>query len=204
MKRNHPFSLLEILFRLLRSQKIVEKPASDVGFSVHFHPMLMFAPTLPLSSPIQAHPNDRFAIAFAPLSLAEIYAQADDPANGAIVVMSGMVRDNTDGKAVVALEYQAYEPMAMRVFQQIATEIRQTWADVTHVVIHHRVGKLHIGEISVLVAIGCPHRSEAFAACQFAIDTLKHNAPIWKKEHWIDGSTSWVNIGACEQAEASG
>ena len=151
------------------------------------------------SKPVQPHPGDHFAMTFAPLSLDEVYKLADDSANGAIVVMSGMVRDNTDGKAVVCLEYQAYEPMALQVFRQIAAEIRHTWTDVTHVVIHHRVGKLAIGEISVLIAVGCPHRSEAFAACQYAIDTLKHNAPIWKKEHWEDGSTSWVSIAACEQ-----
>lgn len=147
---------------------------------------------------ISASP-DSFRITFAPLSLDEVYALADSPANGAVVVMSGMVRDNTEGKPVVALEYQAYEPMAMEVFRQIAGQICQTWPDVTRVVIHHRTGKLIVGEISVLVAVGCPHRSEAFAACKFAIDTLKHNAPIWKKEHWQDGSTSWVSIGACEQ-----
>jgi molybdopterin synthase catalytic subunit len=151
----------------------------------------------PLTTPAQA--GDSFAITFAPLSLEAVYRLADDPANGAIVVMSGMVRNQTEGKPVVALEYQAYEPMAIEVFKQIATQIRQTWADVTRVVIHHRTGKLGIGEISVLVAVGCPHRSEAFEACKYAIDTLKHNAPIWKKEHWADGSTSWVSIGACEQ-----
>jgi molybdopterin synthase catalytic subunit len=154
-----------------------------------------------LNSPIQSNPNDSFAINFAPLSLEDVYALADDPANGAVVVMSGMVRNQTDGKAVVALEYQAYQPMALGVFAQIAREIRKSWSDVNRVVIHHRIGKLKIGEISVLVAVGCPHRSEAFAACQFAIDTLKHNAPIWKKEHWGDGSTSWVSIGACEKSD---
>lgn len=152
-----------------------------------------------LTSPIQSHSKDNFAITFAPLSLEEVYALADDAGNGAIVVMSGMVRNQTDGKAVVALEYQAYQPMALQIFAQIAAQIRNTWLDVNRVVIHHRIGKLKIGEISVLVAVGCPHRSEAFAACQFAIDTLKHNAPIWKKEHWGDGSSSWVSIGACEQ-----
>jgi molybdopterin synthase catalytic subunit len=150
-------------------------------------------------------PGDRFTIQFAPLSLDEVYAQADDAANGAIVVMSGMVRNQTDGKPVVALEYQAYEPMAIHVFQQIAADIRQTWGDVTHVVIQHRVGRLAVGEISVLVAVGCPHRTEAFAACKYAIDTLKHNAHIWKKE-WYDQqdgtlSSRWVSIGACEQTE---
>jgi len=156
---------------------------------------------LPFNLDVQTQTNDAdsFAITFAPLSLDEVYRLADDEANGAIVVMSGMVRNNTEGKAVVALEYQAYEPMAAAVFKQIAAEIRQQWAAVTHVVIHHRTGKLTVGEISVLVAVGCPHRSEAFSACQYAIDTLKHNAPIWKKEIWQDGSTSWVNIGACEE-----
>lgn len=143
--------------------------------------------------------EDSFGITLAPLFLEEIYTKADDPANGAVVVMSGMVRNQTDGKAVVALEYQAYGPMALQVFYQIAADIRSQWPDVNRVVIYHRIGRLKIGEISVLVAVGCPHRSEAFAACQYAIDTLKHNAPIWKKEHWQDGSSSWVSIGACEQ-----
>lgn len=156
-----------------------------------------------LKTVAKPHPGDRFAITIAPLSLEEVYALADDPANGAVVLMSGMVRNNTEGKAVMALEYQAYEPMAIRVFQEIAREIRQRWSETTHVVIFHRIGKLTIGEISVLVAVGCPHRTEAFAACQYAIDTLKHNAPIWKKEHWEDGSTSWVSIGACEQPGAN-
>ncbi len=143
-----------------------------------------------------------FAIRIAPLSLEEVYLLADNPANGAVVMMSGMVRNNTEGNAVVALEYQAYEPMALQVFQQVSADIQTMWSDVTSVVIHHRVGRLYVGEISVLVAVGCPHRSEAFAACKYAIDTLKHNAPIWKKEHWADGSTSWVSIGACEQSDA--
>lgn len=142
------------------------------------------------------------AITFAPLSLEEVYALADDQANGAVVVMSGMVRNQTDGRPVVCLEYQAYEPMAINVFKQIATEIRSKWSDVSRVVIHHRTGKLKIGEISVLIAVGSSHRAEAFEACRYAIDTLKHNAPIWKKEHWSDGSSSWVSIAACETHES--
>ncbi|MEB3294260.1 MAG: molybdenum cofactor biosynthesis protein MoaE [Synechococcales bacterium] len=153
---------------------------------------------LSLNHPPTLHRADDFAITFAPLCLETVYQRADDGANGAIVLMSGMVRNKTEGRPVLSLDYQAYEPMAIRVFQQIAEEIRQTWSEVTHVVIHHRVGKLTIGEISVLVAVGCPHRGEAFAACQFAIDTLKHNAPIWKKEIFADGSSTWVSIGACE------
>ena len=159
-----------------------------------------------------AHPDDSFAITIAPLSLAEAYELADDAANGAIVVMSGTVRNQTEGKAVEYLEYQAYQPMAIAVFNSIAAQIRRQWQDVNRIVIHHRVGKLKIGEISVIVAVGCPHRGEAFAACRYAIDTLKHNAPIWKKEYNIvlDEKTgkkivsgSWVSIGACEQGDSS-
>ena len=156
-----------------------------------------------LASSTEANPQDNFAIALAPLSIDKIYALADDPANGAVVVMSGTVRNQTDGKPVVSLEYQAYQPMAIAVFQSIAKTIRQQWQDVNRVVIHHRIGQLKIGEISVLVAVGCPHRSEAFEACRYAIDTLKHNAPIWKKEHFSNGSSTWVSIGACEQNDDS-
>jgi molybdopterin synthase catalytic subunit len=152
-----------------------------------------------LAFPIKPKIEDSFGITFAPLSFEEIYTQANSPANGAVVLMSGVVRNQTDGKPVVALEYQAYEPMALQVFYQIAADIRCQWSDINRIVIYHRTGRLKIGEISVLVAVGCPHRGEAFAACQYAIDTLKHNAPIWKKEHWQDGSSSWVSIGACEQ-----
>jgi molybdopterin synthase catalytic subunit len=154
-------------------------------------------PSPPINIPL--HPGDRCQLTFAPLSLEQVYGLADDGANGAIVLMSGTVRNNTAGQAVTYLEYQAYEPMALRVFQQIAAEVRQQWPDVTHVIIHHRTGKLEIGEVSVLIAVGAPHRGEAFAACQYTIDTLKHRAPIWKKEHWLDGSSSWVNIGDCER-----
>lgn len=112
--------------------------------------------------------------------------------------MSGTVRNQTDGQPVRYLEYQAYQPMALNVFADIARQIGDRWPEVNAIAIHHRIGKLQIGEISVLVAVGMPHRSEAFAACQFAIDTLKHNAPIWKKEHFADGSSEWVSIGACE------
>jgi len=145
------------------------------------------------TTPPPSYPKDSFAIRFAPLALEEVYQLADDPANGAVVVFSGTVRNQTGGKPVIALEYEAYTPMALRVFSQIAAEIRQQWADVNRVIIHHRTGRLEIGEISVLIAVGCPHRSEAFAACQYAIDTLKQNAPIWKKEYFSNGEYQWSN-----------
>lgn len=155
---------------------------------------------------IKPRVEDSFGITLAPLSVEEIYSKVDSPAHGAVVIMSGMVRNQTDGKSVVALEYQAYEPMALQVFYQIADQIRHQWSDVSRVAIYHRIGRLSIGEISVLVAIGCPHRGQAFAACEYAIDTLKHNAPIWKKEHYYkieeDGSkmvdSSWISISTCK------
>lgn len=149
----------------------------------------------------QTNTQDSFAITFAPLSLEDVYRLADDPANGAVVIMSGTVRDRTEGKPVVSLEYQCYEPMALNVFRSIAAQIRQRWQDTNKVVIHHRVGHLQIGEISVLVAVGCPHRAEAFEACRYAIDTLKHNAPIWKKEYIKEPqgivTGHWVSIKDC-------
>jgi molybdopterin synthase catalytic subunit len=159
--------------------------------------------TFSASATDNIYPHDSFAITIAPLSLEETYNLADDRANGAVVVMSGTVRNQTEGKPVEYLEYQAYQPMAIAVFKSIANNIRHQWQDVNRIVIHHRVGKLEIGEISVIVAIGCPHRAEAFEACRYAIDTLKHNAPIWKKEFYReeDGTShsTWVSIGACEQ-----
>jgi molybdopterin synthase catalytic subunit len=127
------------------------------------------------------------------LDVSEVYTIADNARNGAVVLMSGMVRNQTGGRAVDYLDYQAYESMALQVFQEISDRCHQKFPDVTEVVIHHRLGKLKIGEISVLVAVGSPHRAEAFEACRYAIDTLKVDAPIWKKEFWLDGVSSWVN-----------
>jgi molybdopterin synthase catalytic subunit len=136
---------------------------------------------------------NNFRLTYDVLDVAAVYAIADNERNGAVVLMSGMVRNQTGGKAVDYLEYQAYEPMALEIFQQICDRSRVKFPDITQVVIHHRLGKLKIGEISVLVAVGSPHRAEAFEACRFAIDTLKTSAPIWKKEFWLDGVSSWVN-----------
>jgi molybdopterin synthase catalytic subunit len=154
--------------------------------------------TLPASPPLPGI-GTSFQITLAPLSLESVYQLADDDRNGAVVIMSGTVRNQTGGRPVECLEYQAYEPMALKIFAAIAQQIQQQWPEVNRVVIHHRVGKLAIHDISVVVAVGMPHRAEAFAACQYAIDTLKHNAPIWKKEYWRDGSSEWVSIGACDQ-----
>ena len=106
--------------------------------------MYLFTSTI-LNSAVKSKREDHLAITFSLLSLPEIYNLADNPANDAIVVLSGTVRNQTDGIPVTSLEYQAYEPMAMRVFYQIAAEIRNRWTDINRVVIHHRTGHLKIG-----------------------------------------------------------
>lgn len=136
--------------------------------------------------------NNNFRLTYDVLDIAAVYAIADHASNGAVVLMSGMVRNQTGGRAVDYLDYQAYETMALQVFQDISDRCHAKFP-ITEVVIHHRLGKLKIGEISVLVAVGSPHRAEAFEACRYAIDTLKTDAPIWKKEFWLDGVSSWVN-----------
>ena len=113
------------------------------------------------------------------------------PEDGALCVFTGLVRNHNDGKAVLHLEYEGYEEMVVSIFEEIAEEARQRFG-VTRVRIVHRLGRMEIGDTSVAVAVSSPHRKEAFEACRFAIDTLKHKAPIWKKEFYADGS-AWLD-----------
>jgi molybdopterin synthase catalytic subunit len=144
-----------------------------------------------------------FRITAAPLNLQEVYELAADPGNGSVNLMCGTVRDQTGQRPVDFLEYEAYEPMALKVFAEIADQIYQKWPETNRVIIHHRIGRLRIGEVSVIVAVGSPHRKEGFEACQYAIDTLKYNAPVWKKEYWVDGTSEWVNVKSVEAIRSS-
>jgi len=119
-----------------------------------------------------------------------VAALLDRDSAGAIVTFVGRVRAHSRGRDVTKLEYEAYPEMAEGVFVQIADEIRTRGA-VIDVAIHHRVGTLQVGEVSVVVAVSAAHRSPAFDACRYAIDRLKQIAPIWKKEHSPDGAV-WV------------
>jgi molybdopterin converting factor subunit 1 len=110
---------------------------------------------------------------------------------GAAVSLDGVVRDNTKDRATRYLEYHAYEPMALKIMSQIAAEIHEKWP-IDLVGMIHRLGRLEIGETSVLVMITSPHRKAAFEACQYGIDTLKRIVPIWKKEFFVDGEI-WVD-----------
>ena len=109
---------------------------------------------------------------------------------GAICTFTGIVRDNSRGRAVTHLEYEAFESMAISEMKKIAGEIAQAWPD-SRVAMMHRTGRLEIGEPSVVVSASAPHRAEAIAACKWGIDRLKESVPIWKKEHATDG-TFWI------------
>jgi molybdopterin synthase catalytic subunit len=131
-----------------------------------------------------------FKITREPLSVELAVSEVNKSGNGGICTFTGTVRDNAEGKGVLHLEYDAYPAMAEKKLAEIASEIKDKWG-LEDVSIVHRIGKLEIGEVAVVIAVGAPHRKEAFAACQYAIDRIKEYVPIWKKEYFEDGEV-WV------------
>lgn len=113
---------------------------------------------------------------------------------GGVCAFLGTVRDLTDDKVTVALDYEAYPAMAEKKMAEIEADTRARWP-VGEMALEHRLGRLEVGEVSVAVAVSCPHRAQAFEACRHAIDRLKELVPIWKKENWADGKTEWVHPG---------
>jgi molybdopterin synthase catalytic subunit len=113
---------------------------------------------------------------------------------GAVVLFLGTVRELTGERITVALDYDAYPAMAEKKMAEIEADTRNRWP-IGDIIMVHRLGHLDIGDISVAVAVSCPHRIQAFEACRHAIDRLKELAPIWKKENWADGTTEWVHPG---------
>lgn len=111
--------------------------------------------------------------------------------HGAVVTFLGTVRNHSEGKKVLRLEYEAYKEMAENKLNEIAGEIKERWG-LDNVSISHRVGLMEIGDISLVIAIGSAHRQEAFTACQYAVDRIKQIVPIWKKETFEDGEC-WVD-----------
>jgi molybdopterin synthase catalytic subunit/molybdopterin converting factor small subunit len=147
----------------------------------------------PVSGGSQPLDQDLFAVVDRPLSPDEIAARVDDPGAGGVVIFSGVVRNQTDGRPVKFLEYEAHNPMAEAKMREIGVAIRARWSGVRRVAMLHRVGRLEIGEASVLIAVSAAHRGDAFEACRYAIDTLKRTVPVWKKEHFEDGEV-WVGL----------
>lgn len=122
----------------------------------------------------------------------EITSTVRAPGKGGVVTFLGTVRDHTGGKRVLYLEYEAYEEMAEKMLARIAGEVTERWDD-TVVSIAHRLGRMEVGEISLVVASASPHRAEAFSACQYVVNRIKENVPIWKKEAF-EGGEVWVGM----------
>jgi MoaE-MoaD fusion protein len=137
----------------------------------------------------------RFVVTSAPLDVTAASALVSAAGDGAVATFVGLVRDHNAGRQVLWLEYEAYAPLAVKAFEQIAAEAAAHWPDA-RLAIHHRTGRLEIGEASVVIAVASPHRAEAFTSCRYAIERLKQIAPIWKHEHfeggrvWIEGATA--------------
>ncbi|MGE0450664.1 MAG: molybdenum cofactor biosynthesis protein MoaE [Vicinamibacterales bacterium] len=142
--------------------------------------------------------NRLLSIGAAPLeigALLEAVVSEGAGTEGAVATFLGLVRRHNAGRDVRFLEYEAYEPLALRAFERIDAEVSARWSDV-RIAIHHRIGRLEIGEASVVIAAASPHRAHAFSACRYAIERLKQIAPIWKREYfeggdvWIEGATA--------------
>ena len=123
-----------------------------------------------------------------------------DPAAGAYCGFEGWIRNHNDGQQVLRLEYEAYEPLALSEGKKVLAEAHQKFPHL-HAHCVHRTGLLEIGDCAVWVGVSSPHRDEAFQACRYVIDQLKTRLPIWKKEHYADGNSGWVN---CERCAAVG
>jgi molybdopterin synthase catalytic subunit len=137
-----------------------------------------------------------------PLPIGTMYDWCVRPDCGAVVLFSGTVRDHADGRTDVEfLEYEAYDEMVGPKLAEIVAETRSRWPEVGRVALVHRVGRLGLGESSVVAAVSSPHRPEAFAAARFAIDALKVSVPVWKREVWQGGS-DW-GTGASQLVDVS-
>jgi molybdopterin synthase catalytic subunit len=126
-----------------------------------------------------------------------------DPACGGFASFEGWVRDHNEGARVQRLEYEAYELLATREGERILAEAATRFG-VTRAACVHRVGALAIGDVAVWVGASSPHRNEAFLACRYIIDEVKHRLPIWKKEHYVSGDSGWVNCERCAAPSPGG
>ncbi len=136
----------------------------------------------------------RAAMTHAAIDLAALHAEIGDPGAGAVLVFVGTVRDHKQGRRVLGIDYVAYEPMAHKILQRIGREILARWS-LRRVILVHRLGRLQVGEASVAILVASPHRAGGFDALREAIEALKQDAPIWKKERFEDGEV-WVQEGS--------
>ena len=135
------------------------------------------------------------------LELAGLVRVVEGAGSGAVASFLGLVRDHNQGRRVTHLIYEAYEPLAVRALDRIVGESRERWPDVS-LAIHHRIGRLDIGDASVAIAAASPHRADAFAACRYAIERIKQIVPIWKHEYF-DGGDVWIEGATADPDDAS-
>ena len=133
---------------------------------------------------------EQYWISAEPIQINECIEKVIRPEAGAISTFIGVAREFTKGKRTLYLEYDAYVPMAIKQLRRIGDEIKAEWPD-TEVSIAHRIGRLDISEVAVAIAVSSPHRDASFKASRYAIERIKEIVPIWKKEHWEDG-TKWM------------
>lgn len=145
----------------------------------------------------------RTGLVGSPIDIAAIAAEVASPANGALSLFVGTVRDTNDGRPVDGIEYNAYAPMAEREMAEIAREAAAQFG-TTHIVIEHRTGYLALGEASVAIAVAHPRRANAMDAARWIIEALKERVPIWKLEHYTDGTRQWVEHGGVQGAATQG
>jgi molybdopterin synthase catalytic subunit len=137
-------------------------------------------------------------ITYAPIDHAALTEHVRSHQAGAVCTFVGTVREMTGDRQTRSLDYEAYPEMALKKMAELEEQARARWP-IIDVALVHRVGHLDLGEISVVVAVSCPHRNEAFEACRWLIDTLKEVVPIWKREAWADGTEEWVHPGMSGQ-----
>lgn len=140
--------------------------------------------------------EDRETLSIEPIDMTGLLARAHHPGAGAVVLFSGEVRDNNRGRAVAFLEYEAYAPLASGMIAEILATAKERWS-LKVAVAQHRVGEVAIGDTAVVVITASAHRGEAYAANRYIIDRIKHEAPIWKCEHYADGTKEWGNNCNC-------
>jgi molybdopterin synthase catalytic subunit/molybdopterin converting factor small subunit len=143
------------------------------------------------AKPADMEPEGTTALTHEPIDIAKIIAHAKQSEDGAVVIFDGIVRNQTRGRQTLYLDYEAYDEMARRQMDQLARDARSRFA-VRHATIVHRLGRLQVGESSVLIVVASAHRAQAYEASRWLIDTLKKTVPIWKKETFVDGAV-WAD-----------
>lgn len=188
------YSRVPRLLDLLPSVAIsVNQEYAAANVSLHDNDEIALLPPVSGGGPgsVPDTPATETRLVYDSINREQVIAAVKQPSDGAVVVFDGIVRNHSRGRRTLYLDYEAYEPMARKELEKLAAEARKRFS-VRDVVIVHRLGRIEIGETSVLIAVAAAHRAEAFDACRWVIDNLKQTVPIWKKEYFVDGAV-WAH-----------